>query len=519
MAAVGLMLLIACANIANLLLSRAAARQKEMSVRLALGATRARLVRQLLNESLLLAGIGGVAALLLAGWVVRLLIVQVAGASNPLSTTTATPVLFFTLGVCALTATLFGFAPALAATAPPHATATGRTSWATKALVAGQIALSLPLLIGATLLVRSLQNLQQENAGFDRDDVLLVQVSPRQSGYKLDQLPRLYQELLDRISTVPGVQSATLASYSPISGTSHSSNISIQGHTPRPGQNMDVQLNRVAARFFETLRTPVLIGRAIGPQDTDAAPKVAVISESFGREFFPGQNPVGKRFNFGSPDQFDFEIVGVAGDAKYNNLRERPPRMVFVPLLQTTGQERYAGQLIIRSAGDGRIVVANVRRAIAEVDKTLPILDVTTLRERISQSLNQERTVSRLSSLFALLALLLASFGLYGLMAYTVARKTSEIGIRIALGAGRRHVVALVLGQGMRIVATGLVIGLAAALALTRALSTLLFGIGASDPLTYAGVVALLAIVALAANYFPARRASRVDPIVALRYE
>ncbi len=531
MALVLIVLLIACANVAGLLLSRAAAREKEISVRLAVGATRKRLVRQLLTESLLLAGMGGAVGALFAAWSVNILKALVAR-NTPLDVSPDLKVLLFAIGVSVLSGAVFGLAPAFGAT---HVDLTqalkGRASTAgarrprrfglAKGLVAFQMACALPLIAGAGLFVRTLQMLERQDLGLSPEHVLVVGIDPRLAGYEPDQLSALYRQILDRVTALPGVRSASLSTYSPLSGSEWGQDITVQGYTPRSGQNMIVAMDGVAPRYFETEGIPVLLGRPIAAQDTKASPAVAVVNEAFARDFFSEQNPIGRRFGWGgNPERSgDIEIVGVVKDAKFFSLRDKPPRMFFVSLFQDVGDLAYANDLEVRAAGDPKSVASEVRKVFEDVDKNLPVTDIKTLPEQIRDSLNQERILSELSSFFGLLALLLACLGLYGLMSYSVVRRTNEIGVRIALGARRGDVLRLVVGQSVVLTGIGIGFGLAGALGLARFLTSLLYGVRATDPLTLVAASVLLASVGLLASYIPARRATKVDPMVALRYE
>ncbi|HXF38644.1 MAG TPA: ABC transporter permease [Blastocatellia bacterium] len=528
MAIVGLVLLIACANVGNLLLSRSAARQMEISMRLALGANRGRLVRQLLTESVLLAVLGGAFGVLLAQWGVSALVTLVARTS-PIDVRPDWLVLGFTVGVSLLAGILFGLTPALRASRSDLTTALKEKSargtggklrmGLAPALIVSQVALSLVLLVGAGLFARSLLKLAHENLGFNRDNVLLVDVDPRLAGYKPAELIPRYRQLLERVGSLPGVQAATLATYSPISGTRRSSDVTVQGYIPQSeAEDLIVSDMMVGPSYCETLGLPVLLGREIGPQDTESSPKVAVVNQAFAEYFFHGENPIGRRFGFGDEpkDSAEVEIVGVIGDAKYEDAREKPLRTVYRPILQV---KDYSANLEIRTQGDPLSMTSTVRSAIAQLDDKLPIVGVNSLEKQFADSLQQERLIAQLVSFFGLLALILACIGLYGVMANTVMRRTNEIGIRMALGAERARILWMVLRETLVLVFIGIAIGIPGAIVAARLVSTQLYGLTAADPLTlFAAAVVLIAVAALA-GYLPARRASRVDPIVALRYE
>lgn len=527
MAMVGLVLLIACANVGNLLLSRSAARQMEISMRLALGANRARLVRQLLTESVLLAVLGGALGVLLAQWGVSALVTLVARTS-PLDVRPDWAVLSFTVGVSLLAGLLFGLTPALRASRTDLTTAlkekAARGTWGklrmglAPALIVSQVALSLVLLVGAGLFARSLLRLQHENLGFNRDGVLLVDIDPRLAGYKRPELPVRYQQLLDRIGALGGVQSATIATYSPISGTTRTSTAAVQGYAAQPDENLDVMDMLVGPSYCETLGLPLLLGREISPRDTEASPKVAVVNQTFAEYFFPGENPIGRRFGFGDTpnDSGEIEIVGVIGDANYRGPKQKPVRTSYRPILQV---KDYSANLEIRTQGDPLALAASVRSAIAQVDDKLPIVGVNSLSRQFEDSLRQEKLIAQLVSFFGLLALLLACVGLYGVMATTVARRTNEIGIRMALGAEGGRILWMILRETLALVIIGIAIGIPAAVGGARLVSSQLYGLSAADPLTLVVAAVILIAVAALAGYMPARRASRVDPIIALRYE
>jgi predicted permease len=445
-------------------------------------------------------------------------------------------VLAFTAGVSLLAGLLFGLVPALRASKMDLTTAlkesksvrTGRRRLRFglgSALVVSQVALSMVLLAGAGLFARSLLNLQEEEVGFNRDNVLLVGIDPRLAGYKSDQLSLLYSRIMERVNSVPGVQKATLASYAPLAGSSTSSNVTVQGYTPQPDENMIVEHVLVGPDYCETLGVPLLMGREIGPRDTATGTKVAVVNQSFAQYFFHGDNPVGRRFHFGDDDEVDqagnelLEIVGVVGDVKYSSAKKKPERMVFRPILQANDSQAYNGNLEIRTTGDPTSLAPAVRQAIAQVDDKLPIFGVTTLRETLNGSLRQEQLIAQLVSFFGLLALMLACIGLYGVMAHGVVRRTREIGIRMALGAERRNIIWMVLRETLLLVLLGIAVGVPAAIGAGRLISSQLFGLSAADPLTLMVATAVLTAVAVLAGLLPARKASRVNPLIALRYE
>jgi len=533
MAVVAVVLLIACANVANILLSRAAARQKEISLRLAVGASRSRLLRQLLTESVLLGLLGGAVGALLSAWGVNLLVSMVAGGTGglPLDVTPDAMVLGFTLAVSLLTGILFGLAPAFRATGGDLAhllksgtlgTSPGARWNLSRTLVVSQVALSLLLLVCAGLLIRTLENLAKQDFGFKPEHVLEVGIDPRIAGYKQAQLIPLYQSLLDRMNALPGVRVASLSLYSPMSGDGWGGQISVQGYIPPPNNQADCQWVWVGPRYVETEGMTLLLGRDLGPGDTKGAPQVAVVNERFAQRYLAGQNPIGRRFSMGVPAKnYEIEIVGVAKDFKFNDPWENDGPIAFLPLAQVEGPASYAAEIEIRTTTDPTNIAASARRAIQELDKNLPLTSINTLSEQVNERLHKEYLIAKLSSFFGVLALLLACIGLYGLLAYGVARRTNEIGIRMALGAGRWQVLWMVLGESMALAGAGIVIGLALAFAATRFISSKLelYGVEPTDPATIAAATLALFAVAVFAGFVPARRATKVTPMEALRYE
>ncbi len=526
---VGLVLLIACVNVANLLLTRAAERQKEIAVRLALGAGRFRLMRQLLTESVLLAVSGGALGLLFALWGKdALLNLRFSGREmSSLQAGLNLRVLAFTFAVSVLTGLLFGLIPAWRATRvdlTPALKDTGRSTSALsrsllgKSLVILQVSLSVLLLIGAGLFLRTLRNLQHVNTGFDTQNLLLFRVDPRLSGYAGERLAQLYQRIFDRIEATPGVRSVTFSRHPLLSGSSGRRPFDVVGRATDPNDQPGSHIHIVRANFFETMEIPIKLGRGLSPRDDAQSLRVLVVNQTFARRFFNNENPIGKRIRFGPKPSDEAEIVGVAQDAKYTSLRAEVPPTAYASWLQ---ELRGLGQMNFeaRYHGDPANSLAAIRQAVRDVDSNLPLFDVKTQVEQASQSLAQERLFASLLSFFGVLALSLAALGLYGVLSHSVTQRTREIGLRMALGAEGRNVLRLVISQGMALVCAGVAVGLISAFWLTKWLSSWMYGVDVNDPLTFGAIAILLSGVALLACWIPARRAAKMDPMVALRCE
>lgn len=527
----GIVLLMACANVANLLLSRSAAREREISVRLAVGASGGRLIRQLLTESVLLALIGGAAGMLAAKWASQMLAVLVTGNKGIAHGAVDATVLGYSIGVTVLAGILFGLAPALRARRTDLATSMKGLLGSRlrigfpNAIVVFQVAGSVILLIGAGLFVRTFQKLADQTLGFDEDHILLVGIDARKAGYKPEQTPALYQSLLDRFEAIPSVRSATLENFEPLSGDSWGSGIAIEGKPLSRDTGIMVQRELVGPRYFETEGIPILRGRDISPDDRPGQPLVTVINQAMARKYFPGENPIGQRFSLSGP--FDpkesLTIVGVAADARYYSLRDPVPPMEFADALQlpeaASYNAAYEKDVAVRTIGDPEAVIVAIRSAAKEVAPDLPVTNVTLVKDVVGRALRQNRTLAELSSGFGTLTLLLACIGLYGTLAYRVSLRTQEIGVRISLGAQRSSVMWLVTREGLFLILPGILLGVLAALGSTKIIASQLFGVSANDWVTFAAMAILLLAVALIACWIPARRAMRVDPMVALRHE
>jgi len=545
MVVVILVLLIACANAANLLLAQATRRHREMAIRAALGAGRGRLVRQMLIESTLVALLGGCVAFLLASWLApALLALKPPSLPIKLEVPLDWRVLAFTLGVSFAAGIVFGIAPALRGTKAGLALALkgdvrgslaprfwglrlfrrpekrlwtaktgGRASKLRDMLVVAQIAVCSLLLISAGLCVRSLLNAQSIDPGFDTQHEMLAVLDPSSLGYSEAKGRAFYNQLLNRVRALPGVSSASLAGYLPLTTERTTQEIEPEGHPAPPGQNPGIDTTEVGPDYFRTMGILLVRGREFTAQDGPSAPRVAIINEALAKRFWPGEDPIGHRVIVSGSH---LEIVGVVPTGKYRTLGEYPLPFLYRAVLQ---EYRPHCTLVVRSAGDPHILLSEVRHEIQAVDSNVVALDLETMKEYMALPLFPARTAGLLLGALGVLALVLAVGGLYGVMCYAVSQRTHEIGVRVALGAERRDVLKLVVGQGMLLTLIGIGIGVGGALAATRALASLLYGISSTDPATFFSVSLALAGVAFAASYFPARRATKVDPMVSLRYE
>jgi predicted permease len=527
---VGLVLLIACANVANLLLARAALRASEITIRLAVGAGRFRLVRQLLTESLLLAALGGALGVLFALWGKDALAAMGGGGGflpADMEYSLSWRVLGFTLGISLLTGVLFGLAPAWRATSFDLTTALKESHRTTssvsrsrlsKVLVIAQVAMSLILLIGAGLFVRTLRNLQQVEVGFNQENLLRFSLQPRTSGYKDERLVQLYQQLFARFDGIPGARSVTFERIPVLNHWASNLSLILPGETAQTGAEHMANTQIVRENYFTTMEIPLLAGRGFTERDDQHSTKVAIINETLARQYFPDEDPLGKRVGVDDETVGKIEIIGVVRDSKYNSQREEMEPLIYTPWLQ---ESKSIGEMFfaMRAAGDPTALVAAVRQSVSEIDNNLPVTNVKTQVAQSRDALTEERLFANLLTFFGSLALLLAAIGLYGVMAYSVAQRTNEIGIRMALGAQTSNVMRMVIWQGMRLVLVGIIVGAIGAYALKQVIASQLYGVGPTDPLTFAIVGGVLLEISLLACYVPARRATKVDPMVALRYE
>jgi putative ABC transport system permease protein len=527
----GLALLIACANVANLLLARGAARQREIAVRMALGAGRWRLMRQFLLESLLLSLTGGAVGLIVAAWTIQGLVAAIPPSIGALGLSTELDprLLGFTLALSALTGLLFGVAPAARATRlnleatlrEQGSSASGSLSSVRfrKALVASQIVLTTVLLVGAGLFARSLNNLKRLDLGLRADHLIAFSVAPELNGYTPQRTIAFFDDLRQSVAALPGMRSVSAAEIAILTDSNAGSNVTIEGYQAQENEDMEVRHNRIGPDFFTTMGIPLLGGREFTVADTAGSAKVAIINETMARRFFANRNPIGSHFAFGAGDRIrpDIEIVGVVKDSKHTTVREEKRPFAYLPYSQETNLGRIT--FYARTDQDVVSIAPSLRREVAQRDNNLPIYDLKTLRQQTNESLFADRFLTFLSICFGSLAAALAAIGLYGVMAYTVTRRMREIGIRIALGATQGRVAWLVLREVALLAGAGLLAGAPLAFALGRAAESLLFGVKAGDPLVFAAAGLLLTLVALFGGYLPARRAAKVDPMVALRRE
>ena len=527
MVIVALVLVIACVNVANLLLARASSRRKEFAVRVAIGAAPGRIVRQLLTESILLAFAGGALGLLLARWGTHALL-KLSG-NKDLEASPDVRVFIFTAAVCVLTGILFGLIPALRSRRVAVAltlksgsqngpSAHAGWNWG-KLLVTGQVAVSLLVLFVAGLLVHSLQNIRNVDLGYNREHLLVVSTDPLAAGYDKARIASFANELAEQIGSLPGVRAVTSSKNGLFSGSESGNSIKVEGYTSKNDPDLQAAFDQVAPNYFHGVGIPMLLGRDIGLQDTGTSPRVAVINETMARFYFGQTNPIGRKFIVEDPEsKGPVEIVGVARDARDHKLKGSIDRRFYLPLAQSLGHVPGLN-LVVRTVGNPVAVAEAVRKQIKNLDANVPVNNIRSLNELTEKSISDQILIARLSSFFAGLALLLAAIGLYGILSYSVAGRTREIGVRMALGAQRGSVLKMVLQEAGKLVVLGVVIGIPSAMLASRLFSSMLFGLKGTDPASMLLVIAVLLAITLLASYIPARRATKVDPMIALRYE
>lgn len=531
MSAVGLVLLIACANVANLMLTRASGRKKEIAIRIALGASRGHVIRQLMSESLLLSLASAIAGTLLSLWGVKAMLALTGQNLPRLNEVTVDPtVLGFTVVIALLTSLFFGLTPALQASKidlvhtlkdGSRGQSGGRHAVRVRgALVVAEVALSLVLLIGAGLMIKSLSQLLKVDPGFKTDRALTMNIALLGSKYpSATQQISFFDEVRHRVEVLPGIESAGLISSAPLSGGVYAGGFSIEGREPASAtEDLSADRRMISPEYFNALQIPLLKGRYFTERDNQGSTGVAIVSDSWVRRFVPKDDPIGKRIKLGGRDSTRpwLSIVGIAGDVRDTALESDARPCVYLPYSQFPS---LSMSLVVRAGLDAKALVPAIRNEVASVDKDQPVTDVKTMDEYVSDSVSPRRANALLLAIFAVLALVLASIGVYGVMAYSVTQRVHEIGIRMALGAQRSDVIRLIVGSAMTLVLAGVGIGIAGALALSRVLSSLLYGVSATDPMTFALISVLLVCLAWLASYIPARRATKVDPMIALRHE
>lgn len=529
MCMVGLVLLIACANVANLLIARGVARQKEIAVRLSVGASRGQLVRQLLVESLVLSIIGAVCGVFLAVWITRALLSLIPSSGNPilLKPEPDLRILLFTLALTFLTSLIFGLVPSLKASKPDlwstlkdavgAVAGSGGSVIFRKGLVSAQVALSFLLLFGAGLFVRSLQNLKSTNTGFrEIDAIVKFRISPALNGYERERAMQFSTDLLTNIRAVPSVKAASYAANQLLSGGTSDSYISVEGHQAKDGEDMQAFVNSLSPGYFDAMGIPLIEGRDFDRRDVVKDSKVAIVNRKFAEHFFKGKSPIGRHLGWGGgPDtKLDIEIIGMVEDSLYEGPRGGVHRQVFFPYYSNGSITYY-----VRTAGTPASLYGMLRGEVKKLDASLPVFGIQTLEDQLDDTLSSEHLIAMLSAGFGALATLLASIGLYGVMAFVVTRRTKEIGVRMALGANPGSVIWIVMREVLMLLGIGLVVGVPLAIGLGRFVSTQLYGVKAQDPWVAGLAVVLIGFVAILAGFIPARRASRIDPLIALRYE
>lgn len=536
MAVVAVVMLIACANIASLLLARSNARRREFAIRLSLGCSRSRIIRQMLTESLVLSIVGSIAGVLFAFWA-RTLIIRIAtsGQFNSPSFEMRWDIRLFAFlaAICILNALLFGVAPAIRATRVDQnealksgqAAERGSRLPFGRVLVTGQIALSLTLVIGAGLFLATLRKLYQANLGFNHDNLLMLTLDPHLTGYKGERSNALLEQIMQRMKALPGVKSATFMNEKPFTGRAYLTSAVFPGYVPKPGEDLANNWTigyLVGPQYFRTLQIPLLAGRDFDERDTAAAPKVAIVNQAIVRHYCGDRSPIGQRISFdlSKGAKPDVEIIGVARDARYFDVSDNGEEAIFTPLMQSSSRnDSESVSFAVRTAADPERMAADVRAALRSIDPNLPLYDFTTMNQQVQGTLSQQRMMAMLSGFFGLLALTLSAIGLYGVLAYSVSQRTGEIGVRMALGADRGRILQMILGETGQLLVIGVIVGLGVSFAATRLIKTMLYGVTPEDPRSFLFGSLILVVVGVCAALLPARRAVRIEPMEALRYE